>query len=91
MDLNRLKAKAKSLFEQRGGSQALKEDAQELKDIATGPGSLTDKGKAAMDAIKEPGARGGGASAAEPESAPADAPSQPEPPAQGEPPRAPGA
>lgn len=58
MDFNSLKAKAKSLFEQRGGTPALKEDAQELKDIATGPGSLADKGKAAAEALKDPGAPG---------------------------------
>jgi hypothetical protein len=49
---------AKKLIDERGGMDALKEDAEELKDIATGQGSLTDKAKAAVDAIKDPGAKG---------------------------------
>ncbi len=49
---------AKKLIDERGGMDALKEDAEELKDIATGEGSVTDKAKAAVDAIKDPGAKG---------------------------------
>lgn len=49
---------AKKLIDERGGMDALKEDAEELKDIATGEGSLADKGKAAVEAIKDPGAKG---------------------------------
>ena len=60
MDLNKLKAKAEDLIEQRGGMDALKGDAEELKDIATGKGSLSDKAKAAADAIKDPGKPGAG-------------------------------
>jgi hypothetical protein len=48
--------KAKSIFTQRGGAQAAKEDAEELKDIAKGQGSTTDKAKEAFEAVKEPGA-----------------------------------
>ena len=36
MDLNDLQKKAKGLFEQRGGADAAKKDAEELKDIASG-------------------------------------------------------
>ena len=60
MDLDKLKAKAEDLIEQRGGMDALKGDAEELKDIATGTGSLTDKAKAAAEAVKEPGKPGAG-------------------------------
>ena len=60
MDLDKLKAKAEDLIEQRGGMDALKGDAEELKDIATGKGSLTDKAKAAAEAVKEPGKPGAG-------------------------------
>ena len=60
MDLNKLRAKAEDLIEQRGGMDALKGDAEELKDIATGKGSLTDKAKAAAEAVKEPGKPGAG-------------------------------
>jgi hypothetical protein len=58
MDIGRITDKAKELIDQRGGMDALKEDAEELKDIATGEGSLTDKAKAAAEAIKDPGAKG---------------------------------
>ena len=58
MDISKLTDQAKKLIDDRGGADALKEDAEELKDIATGDGSLTDKGKAAVDAIKDPGAPG---------------------------------
>jgi hypothetical protein len=50
--------KAKELVEKRGGTDSLKEDAAELKDIAKGEGSIKDKAKAAADAVKDPGAEG---------------------------------
>jgi hypothetical protein len=56
MDFNRLIGKGKKPVEDRGGTDALKQDAQELADVAKGDGSLTDKGKAAAAAIREPGA-----------------------------------
>ena len=61
MDLNKLKAKAEDLIEKRGGTDALKADAEELKDIASGKGSLQDKAKAAAKAVKDPGRPGAGA------------------------------
>jgi hypothetical protein len=59
MDLKRMADKAKDLIDKRGGTGSLKEDASELKDIATGKGSLTDKAKAAVEAVKDPGAEEG--------------------------------
>ena len=53
-----VKEKAEGLVESRGGMDGLKEDLSEVKDIATGEGSITDKAKAAADAIKDPGAKG---------------------------------
>ena len=50
--------RAKKLVDKRGGTDALKEDAEELKDIATSKGSAKDKAKAAGEAIKDPGAPG---------------------------------
>ena len=50
--------KVKNLVSKRGGADALKEDAGELKDIASGSDSLTDKAKDAADAVKDPGAPG---------------------------------
>jgi hypothetical protein len=61
VNLRRLKNvadKAKEQVDKRGGSEALKEDAEELKGIAKGKGSLKDKAKAAGKAIKEPGKAG---------------------------------
>jgi hypothetical protein len=58
VNLRRLADQAKKIVGKRGGTDALKEDAEELKDIAKGEGSLKDKGKAAGEAIKDPGAPG---------------------------------
>jgi hypothetical protein len=66
MDLNRWTTKAKDMIQRRGGTDSLKEDAGELRDIAGGKGSAGDKAKAAFEAIKEPGAPKDGA----PEQAP---------------------
>jgi hypothetical protein len=56
MDFKKLADRAKGIVAKRGGTESLKEDAAELKDIVSGEGSLKDKGKAAAGAIKEPGA-----------------------------------
>jgi hypothetical protein len=58
VNFRRLADQAKKIVDKRGGTDALKEDADELKDIASGEGSLKDKAKAAGDAIKEPGKPG---------------------------------
>ena len=58
MDLKRLTNRAKDLVNKRGGTGALKEDAEEVKNIATGEGSLKTKAKAAGEASKDPGAPG---------------------------------
>ena len=47
--------KAKQAIDKRGGTDALKGDADELKTIAKGKGSLKDKAKAAGQALKDPG------------------------------------
>lgn len=58
MDFKKLADKAKKTIDDRGGVESLKADAEELKKVAQGKGSLTDKAKAAAQAIKEPGERG---------------------------------
>jgi hypothetical protein len=58
MDLKRLSQQAKRLIDKRGGTKSVEEDADELRDIARGEGSLSDKAKAAADAVKDPGAPG---------------------------------
>ena len=60
MDIGKITDKAKELIGKRGGTDALKQDAEELKDIVQGEGSVTDKAKAAAEAIKDPGAEGEG-------------------------------
>jgi hypothetical protein len=58
VNLRRLADQAKRLVDKRGGTDALKEDAEELKDIATGKGSVKDKATKAAKAVKDPGAPG---------------------------------
>lgn len=60
MDFKKMTDRAKDLVKDRGGTDSLKEDAAELKDIATGKGSLTDKAKDAAEALKDPGKPGPG-------------------------------
>ncbi|MBJ7331054.1 MAG: hypothetical protein JHC95_14245 [Solirubrobacteraceae bacterium] len=58
MDFKKLSKQAKKVIDQRGGSEALKQDAKELGDIAKSKGSISDKAKKAAEAMKEPGAPG---------------------------------
>jgi len=58
MDFKKLADKAKDAIDKRGGMDSLKADAEELKKVAKGDGSITDKAKAAAAAIKDPGTRG---------------------------------
>ena len=60
VNFRRLADQAKKVVDKRGGTDALKEDAEELKEIAKGKGSMKDKAKAAGEAIKDPGAPGEG-------------------------------
>jgi hypothetical protein len=71
MDIDKLTDQAKKLIEDRGGVDALKDDAMELKDIVQGEGSVTDKAKAAAEALKDPGAPGEDAPRREPPANPA--------------------
>lgn len=54
-NLSTLATKAKEVVEKRGGTDSLKQDAAQLRSIAKGPGSITDKAKAAAEALKRPG------------------------------------
>jgi hypothetical protein len=58
MKFGSLMNRAKQVVEQRGGTDALKKDAQELKDIAGSKGSAQAKAKQAADALKDPGVPG---------------------------------
>ena len=58
MDLDSLTKQARKLVDQRGGVDALKGDAEELKDIVGSKGSAMDKAKQAGKALKDPGKPG---------------------------------
>ncbi len=51
--------RAREIVEKRGGPQSVKEDAEELQEIAKGQGTMSDKLKRAAQAIKDPAARRG--------------------------------
>jgi hypothetical protein len=55
MNIGRLVKSAQRLVNKRGGTENLKEDAMELKDIVSGKGSFVDKAKEAGEALKTPG------------------------------------
>ena len=55
MDFKKLTQQAKDVIDKRGGTESLKEDFAELKGIAKGQGSLTDKAKEAAEVLKQPG------------------------------------
>jgi hypothetical protein len=74
MNLKSLQHKAKQMLDKRGGTDSLKADAAELKDIAKGPGSFSEKAKRAGDALKEPGANAPDTPEHTAEPAPAPAP-----------------
>jgi hypothetical protein len=64
-----LMERAKELFTRRGGAEAAKQDAQEIKDTAQSDASMGDKAKEAVEAVKEPGAPGEAGTAGEGQSA----------------------
>ena len=54
-NFRRLTDKAKDALDKRGGTEALRADAEELREIAKSRGSLKDKARAAAAAVKNPG------------------------------------
>jgi hypothetical protein len=61
--------KAKELFTRRGGTEAAKQDAQEVKDVAQSDASMGDKAKEGFQAVKDPGAPGEAGEAQSPSAA----------------------
>jgi hypothetical protein len=57
MGLSDLVNRAKDLVQKRGGTEAAKADAEELKDIAKSDASMSEKAKQSAEALKEPGAK----------------------------------
>jgi hypothetical protein len=60
MGLSDLINRAKDVVQKRGGTEALKEDAQELKDVAKSDAPMSEKVKQGAEALKDPGAKGPG-------------------------------
>jgi hypothetical protein len=58
MGVEEFEDKAKQEVKDRGGADALKEDATEVKDDATEQGSFSDKAKDVVEDVKDPGAPG---------------------------------
>ena len=61
MNLGRLALRAKEQIDRRGGTEALKRDAEQLRVIAQSKGSAGEKAKRAADALREPGRKKGAA------------------------------
>ncbi|MDQ3607662.1 MAG: hypothetical protein M3459_02005 [Actinomycetota bacterium] len=94
MGLRGLTDKAKQVFEQRGGSERLKQDGEALKGIARGEGSLSDKAKAGMERLRKPAGGSGETGAGRADDPPPPARTDPHPapgspPTSAEPPGAP--
>ena len=70
MDFKKLADQAKAAIDKRGGTESVKEDLGELKDIASGGGSVADKAKEAAEALKDPGDSGPDVAASTPPTAP---------------------
>jgi hypothetical protein len=54
-NLSGITDKAKEALDKRGGTEGLKQDASQLREIAKGQGSISDKAKAAAAHLKESG------------------------------------
>ena len=67
MNLGRIFRRTKTVVDDRGGVDALKEDASEVAAVAKSKGSVTDKAKAAGEALQDPGAPGGDEGRREPD------------------------
>jgi hypothetical protein len=59
MNLGRIFRRAKKVVDDRGGVDALKEDAKEVAAVAKGEGSMSDKARKASKVLSDPGAPGG--------------------------------
>lgn len=84
MDWKQMANRAKRVVDQRGGSGSVKQDAAELRNIAQGDGTLSEKLGRAAKAIKEPGASHDPAATGHGEAA-EPAPAHPESPVSGPP------
>ncbi len=74
VNFKKLTDQAKDLVEKRGGTEGLKQDAAQLKEIAKGEGTLSDKAKAAAAALKETGEGKPGAESSQPAAGGTEAP-----------------
>ena len=58
MNLGKLARQAKKLIDKRGGMESVKEDALEVKEIASEKGGLADKAEDGVEALSDPGRPG---------------------------------
>ena len=65
VNFKKLTDRAKGVVDKRGGTDSLKQDFGELKNIAKGEGSIKEKAKKAADAVKDPSRKGADPSAAD--------------------------
>lgn len=79
VNFKRIATMAKQTIDARGGTERLKQDAERLKGIATGPGTAKEKAKAGSDALRQPAppARGGSTTPGAPRSPGATTPGAP--------------
>lgn len=78
MKWDQLARRAKSMIDKRGGTDALKKDMEEVRDIAKGEGDIKTKAKKAAEALKDPGATGSPAPPPGPDRPAADVPPVPQ-------------
>jgi len=58
VDFGKLTRQVQGIVKKRGGMGALKDDAMELKDVATSKESWTEKAQDAVEAVEDPGKPG---------------------------------
>jgi hypothetical protein len=58
VDFGKLTKQVQGVIKKRGGMEALKDDAMELKDVATSKESWTEKAEDAVGAVQDPGKPG---------------------------------
>ena len=58
MDFGKLTRQVQGIVKKRGGMGALKDDAMELKDVATSKEGWTEKAQDAAEAVQDPGKPG---------------------------------
>lgn len=72
MKLSRFTKMARDAIDRRGGVDGVKRDVERAREAARGPGSVTDKARAAAEALRKPD--GGGSAESSASRRPSDGP-----------------